>query len=197
MFKFFFFHFTAFILLVFDLTISFNFRLGEFMQNIRKDFNKASEHFKFGCETYNNSLCCYRLGQSHQLGRGGVAKDQLKASECYKKACDSPTTDELAKNQRIGDAWGSLGFMPINDHDKKITQHLYKNEGSGDVSTPDMTYANFKRSCELDNVIGCNLLSQFCMSGFPDGGVLTKEKDFVQGAKWAEKACMLGNAGAC
>lgn len=56
--------------------------LGDYLEAISKDFHKAAKVYKSNCEDFNYSKSCYKIGNYHMAGKGGVVQSQEKVSYC-------------------------------------------------------------------------------------------------------------------
>ncbi|XP_039255682.2 cytochrome c oxidase assembly factor 7B-like [Styela clava] len=177
-------------------------RLGNFLEVVRKDYKGAGTAYKTCCQTYRNPLCCYKVGQFYMLGKGGLAKSQVGAFDSYRTACIQTKTKDEGKNDRIAASCCNMGllltqFPKLREEFWNTTKEKVdysKADCKTEISNlPTDAVQAIQRSCDLNDAVGCNFLSQLYMTGFEN---LCK-KDFKIAAKYAEKSCELGDAGGC
>ena len=168
------------------------YRLGEFLETIRKKFHEAAGVYKMCCDTWHSSTCCYKAGQYHMLGKGGLEKSNLRAYNSYRTACRQKNYADQGKNDRIAAACCSMSILLTSD--QQVQEEFLSTPS--DIPQSERLYNeirnSFERACNLRDAAGCNFLSQVYLSGFLD-----KSKDFKLAAHYAEMACSLGEPRAC
>jgi cytochrome c oxidase assembly factor 7 len=61
--------------------------LGDFLEAVKKDWNKAARVYKVNCEDFNYGHSCFKFGNYTFMGKGDVKVDHAKALEYYDKGC--------------------------------------------------------------------------------------------------------------
>lgn len=165
--------------------------LGDYLEGVKKDFEKASKVYRSTCDDYGYSKSCLKYGKYAILGKGGNGADgdAAQAYKYFSKGCD----------MNEGEACLHQGLILIS---KTLTDKVKR-----DVP---MAFQKLFRSCELDNAAACFYLSGMHISGVPKTGDLghhtTKElpdsemflkKDMRKAFEFAYKACELRNMYAC
>lgn len=145
--------------------------LGDFMESIKKDFNKAASLYRSTCDDYQFSRSCHKFASYALTGKGGPA-DPSKAFDYFKKGCN------------YGDADSCLyaGLM-CTANNEKIKVKLDYPQGMGFLD----------QSCEKGNHNGCYYLSGMYLTGVPE----VLEKNMTSAFNYSIKACDLGNIYAC
>lgn len=62
--------------------------LGDYLEAIKKDFEKAGKVFKSNCEDYNYGKSCLKYGNYVLIGRGKDKPDPNAAYTYFEKGCD-------------------------------------------------------------------------------------------------------------
>jgi len=173
------------------------YRLGEFLDTIRKNFDGAAKAYKECCDSFRSAPCCYKSGQFHMLGKGRLSKSTLEAYECYKTACKQDKYTDQGKNDRIAASCCNMGLLMMSD--EAVRQRFVTANKLDDANDRDKTKnilstitKVFDRSCSLRDPSGCTYLSQLYMNGFQGEG-----QDMKLAAKFGQAACELGDATAC
>ncbi|XP_076811802.1 cytochrome c oxidase assembly factor 7B-like [Clavelina lepadiformis] len=173
------------------------YRLGEFLDTIRKDFPQAATVFKDCCDTFQNASCCFKAGQYHSLGKGKLVKSQLEAFKCFYTGCQQKNYTDQGKNDRIAASCTSVGLMLSQAEEKRqpLLNYLEINKAHS-LNNPASTHVIkvFERACGLNDKFGCYLLSQIYME---ESALDSIKHDYKLAAHYAEKACDLGEAKAC
>ncbi|XP_003743986.1 cytochrome c oxidase assembly factor 7 homolog [Galendromus occidentalis] len=140
--------------------------LGEFMQVVREDYRKASAAFKKGCDQHNFPKACFKYGGDLFRGRG-VKKDQAKALEYQKKACDLGWKEGcLVAGYQLEDLATDGDILAATEY--------------------------FKRACDLNSDEGCDRASAMYHRG--TGPI---PRNLQKCVDYAVRACDLGHAQAC
>lgn len=163
--------------------------LGDYLEGVKKDFEKASKVYRSTCDDYGYSKSCLKYGKYAILGKGGNGSDgdPAQAYKYFTKGCD----------MNEAEACLHTGLILIS---KTLTNKVKR-----DIPT---AFQKLTRSCELDNGTACFYLSGMHISGVPKSGDLghTKElpdsemflkKDMKKAFDFAYKACELRNMYAC
>ena len=171
------------------------YRFGEFLDTIRKNFDDAAKTYKDCCDFFRSAPCCYKAGQFHMLGKGGLVKSTLEAYESYCTACAHEKYTDQGKNDRIAASCCNVGLLLTSDESVQQrfvqTNKLANDSDKSEKMFSAITEA-FKRACAFRDASGCGFLSQLYMSGFEG-----RFKDMKLAAKFAESACELGDARSC
>lgn len=167
------------------------YRLGEFLETIRKKFTEAGTIYKECCTKYKNAPCCTKAGHFHMLGKGGLKESKLEAFKCYETACAQDTYTDQGKNDRLAIGCCNYGILLcdqefVSDNKEYLSRNNKENVKSSIIDA-------FKRACSLQDRHGCTLLSQFYMSNYGED----RTKSFKLSAQYAEKACELGDVRSC
>ena len=171
------------------------YQLAEFMEIARKNFYDAAEVYKKCCESFHFAPCCYKSGQFHALGRGGMTKSKEEAYECYKMACEqSNYVDRGIHDQRAASC--NLQGLLLGGEPSIQLRFLKSIEKRESEHRNDLIFSEmmkiFERSCELKNSFGCGFLSQIYLLDFKEA-----PKNFKSAAKYAHLACEYGEASSC
>nr|CAB3232471.1 cytochrome c oxidase assembly factor 7-like [Phallusia mammillata] len=172
------------------------YRLAEFLDTVRKNFTEAGSMYTSCCKKFSNAPCCYKAGQFHMLGKGGLVKSRVEAFKCYHTACSQKNYTDQGKNDTIAAACCNQGMLLAQDTENQESYIDYIKQTDGNdqkFSIVDDVLKSFTRACDLNDGIGCNLLSMYHM----DGLQMKVPSNFKLAAKYAEKACDLGNPKAC
>ncbi|KAK4015717.1 hypothetical protein OUZ56_030691 [Daphnia magna] len=145
--------------------------LGDFMESIKKDFNKAASLYRSTCDDYHFGRSCHKFATYSLTGKGCQA-DQPKALEYFKKGCS------------LGEADSCLyaGLLCTSNNEKHQVKLDYP-QGMGFLN----------QSCDKGNHNGCYYLSGMYLSGVPN----ILEKNMTMAYNYSMKACELGNIYAC
>jgi len=183
------------------------FRLGEFFETIRKQWKDAADTYKMCCDKFQNATCCFKAGQYHMLGKGGLSKDWLDAFKCYETACNQDRYQDQGKNDRMAAACCNKGLLMYKDggERKRIMEYLDQKEPSSEGTTSASTDSSdskafpvilsaFQKACNLNDGKGCYFLAQLHLVGYGAGEL---GKDGARAADCMVKACDLGDVRAC
>ncbi|XP_053670726.1 cytochrome c oxidase assembly factor 7 homolog [Anopheles nili] len=130
--------------------------LGDYLEGIRKDFEKAAKVYRSNCDDYNYGKSCLKYGNYTFLGKGRAAEkgDPVKAYSYYEKGCKLNDPDACLHS----------GLL--------LVSKLMPKEITRDVSKG---FELLKKSCDMNNAGAC-----FYLSGMYISGVLKEE---YQGSK--------------
>lgn len=187
------------------------FRLGEFFETIRKQWKDAADTYKMCCEKFQNATCCFKAGQYHMLGKGGLAKDWLDAFKCYETACEQERYQDQGKNDRMAAACCNKGLLLYKDgaQRQRIMNYLDEKEPNSEQKPPSpsssaeagpdakpfpLILSAFQKACRLNDGKGCYFLAQLHLVGY---GASELGKDPVKAAECMVKARDLGDMRAC
>lgn len=69
--------------------------LGDYLEGIKKDFEKASKVYKSTCDDYGYAKSCYKYGNYSFLGKGksGSKGEPRVAYQYYEKGCNLNDSD--------------------------------------------------------------------------------------------------------
>lgn len=69
--------------------------LGDYLESIKKDFEKASKVYRSNCDDYGYSRSCYKFGNYSFLGKGrtGGKSCASEALTYYEKGCNLKDAD--------------------------------------------------------------------------------------------------------
>jgi cytochrome c oxidase assembly factor 7 len=99
--------------------------LGDFLEAIKKDFEKASKVYRSNCDDYNYANSCFKFGEYTFLGKG----DPKLAYRYYEKGCDLSDSDSCLHS----------GFILVSKPFKEIERDLTKG------------FDFLAKSCKLNN----------------------------------------------
>lgn len=148
--------------------------LGDYLEGIQKDFEKAAKVYKSTCDDYGFAKSCYKFGNYSFLGKGksGSKGDPQKAYTYYEKGCNLNDPDSCLHS----------GLLLVS---RSVPTIADRNIPKGlDFLT---------KSCDMNNATAC-----FYLSGMHISGVQNQmEKDMKKAFDFAYKACKLRNMYAC
>ncbi|KAI8035005.1 cytochrome c oxidase assembly factor 7 homolog [Drosophila gunungcola] len=180
--------------------------LGDYLEGIKKDFEKASKVYKSTCDDYGYAKSCYKYGNYSFLGKGksGSKGDPRVAYEYYEKGC----------NLNDSDACLHSGLLLVS---RSMPKEIDRNVPKG--------LEFLTKSCDMNNATACFYLSGMHISGVqkkPDQSAATasagsgpvappkdgkttplKDSDYIvlkdmkKAFQFAHKACELRNMYAC
>lgn len=69
--------------------------LGDYLESIKKDFEKASKVYRSNCDDYGYSRSCLKFGNYSFLGKGksGTKGSPTEAYKYYEKGCNLKDAD--------------------------------------------------------------------------------------------------------
>lgn len=170
--------------------------LGDYLESIKKDFEKASKVYRSNCDDYGYGKSCLKFGHYSFLGKGKAAAndkgDTKQAYKYYERGCDQ---------YKDADCCLHSGLIMVS---KSMSPAIERDVVKGIDS--------LTKSCTMNNATAC-----FYLSGMHISGVLKKEKaekasatnpstdpadyilqkDMKKAFDYAAKACELNNMYAC
>lgn len=146
--------------------------LGDYLEAIDKDFQKAGKIYKNNCDHSNFAKSCLKYGNCLATGKGVKKKDHEEALEYYKKGCK---LEEFIACYRAG-------LLSVATSNKNNAQRF--KEG----------ISLFEKACSKNNPDACFHLSAICMEGNEEAGIA---KNMQRSFEYAVKACELKNVYAC
>ncbi|XP_043658396.1 cytochrome c oxidase assembly factor 7 homolog [Drosophila teissieri] len=178
--------------------------LGDYLEGIKKDFEKASKVYKSTCDDYGYAKSCYKYGNYSFLGKGksGSKGDPRVAYEYYEKGC----------NLNDSDACLHSGLLLVS---RSMPKEIDRNVPKG--------LEFLTKSCDMNNATACFYLSGMHILGVqkkpeqsavpasagsgtsspPAGKTQLKDSDYIvlkdmkKAFQFAHKACELRNMYAC
>ncbi|XP_055388840.1 cytochrome c oxidase assembly factor 7 homolog [Condylostylus longicornis] len=183
--------------------------LGDYLEGIKKDFEKASKVYKSNCDDYGYAKSCYKYGNYSFLGKGksGSKGDPKLAYQYYEKGCALNDPDACLHS----------GLLLVS---RAMPKQIERNVPKG--------VEFLAKSCDMNNATACFYLSGMHISGVqkqeniesnspqtknpskqttsnvPKGGSIISDKeeyyihkDMKKAFQFAYKACELRNMYAC
>ncbi|CAG9809728.1 unnamed protein product [Chironomus riparius] len=165
--------------------------LGDYLESIKKDFEKAGKVFRSNCDDYGYAKSCLKFGHYSFLGKGKASSvdkgDAKQAFQYYTKGCELNDADCCLHS----------GLIMISKTKPAIIER-------------DITKGMeaLTKSCKLNNGTACFYLSGMYISGVyknddakktttPDPSEFAVQKDMKKAFDFATKACELDNIYAC
>lgn len=168
--------------------------LGDYLESIKKDFEKASKVYRSNCDDYGYGKSCLKFGHYSFLGKGKAAAnekgDPKQAYKYYERGCELKDPDCCLHS----------GLIMVS---KSMTSSIERDVMKG--------FESLTKSCTMNNATAC-----FYLSGMHISGVLKKEKlnaatpttthestdyivqkDMKKAFDFAARACELNNMYAC
>lgn len=179
--------------------------LGDYLEGIKKDFDKAGKVYRSNCDDYGYAKSCFKYGNYSFLGKGRASDkgDPVKAFQYYEKGCELNDPDACLHS----------GLLLVS---KSILKDMKR-----DVPK---AFEYLKKACGMNNANACFYLSGMHISGvlkdeyntakvkeelekkektspgspstLPDGAYVV-ERDMHKAFEFAYKACELQNMYAC
>ncbi|XP_055685267.1 cytochrome c oxidase assembly factor 7 homolog [Lutzomyia longipalpis] len=159
--------------------------LGDYLEGIKKDFEKAGKVYRSNCDDYGYARSCLKYGHYSFVGKGesGSKGDPLRAYKYYEKGCSLSDADSCLH----------AGLLLVSQSlPKEIKRDIPK------------AFENLKKSCEMNNATACFYLSGMHISGVQTQADATAKtgkfiiaKDMKRAFEYAYKACELKNMYAC
>lgn len=75
--------------------------MADYLEAIKKDFEKAGKVYKHNCDDYKFSKSCLKFGTYNLLGRGIPKPDYKTAYDYYSKGCSGSDDPECCLNQGL------------------------------------------------------------------------------------------------
>ncbi|SPP89636.1 cytochrome c oxidase assembly factor 7 homolog [Drosophila guanche] len=172
--------------------------LGDYLEGIKKDFEKASKVYKSTCDDYGYAKSCYKFGNYSILGKGksGSKGEPRVAYQYYEKGC----------NLNDSDACLHSGLLLVS---RSMPKEIDRNVPKG--------LELLTKSCDMNNANACFYLSGMHISGVqtrtepgavpassgPTPAKTLKDSDYIvlkdmkKAFQFAFKACELRNVYAC
>ncbi|CAG9854446.1 unnamed protein product [Phyllotreta striolata] len=162
--------------------------LADFLESIKKDFEKAGKVYKTNCDDYKYGKSCLKYGTYSLLGRGSKKADFKIAYDYFEKGCNLDEPDSCL-NQ---------GLLLVTKNDKpEVKQDVQKG------------MRILEKACKYENANACYYLSGMYIVGIKKDnlpGSLTDKgnsddyqvaKDMTRAFEFALKGCNLGNMYSC
>ncbi|KAH8245561.1 hypothetical protein KR032_012058 [Drosophila birchii] len=145
--------------------------LGDYLEGIKKDFEKASKVYKSTCDDYGYAKSCYKYGNYSFLGKGksGSKGEPRVAYQYYEKGCQLNDPDACLHS-------GLLLFS--SSMPKEIDRDVMKG----------LEFLN--KSCDMNNATAC-----FYLSGMHIAGVQKKLDPAVAAAASASTSASTPSSG--
>lgn len=167
--------------------------LGDYLEGIKKDFEKAAKVYKSTCDDYGYAKSCYKYGNYSFLGKGksGSKGDPKSAYNYYEKGCNLNDSDSCLHS----------GLLMVS---RSMTKEVERNVPKG--------LEFLTKSCDMNNATACFYLSGMHISGVQKqaednppknqkkseaAGEYIVLKDMKKAFDFAYKACELRNMYAC
>uniref|UniRef100_A0A2P2I5N9 Cytochrome c oxidase assembly factor 7 homolog n=1 Tax=Hirondellea gigas TaxID=1518452 RepID=A0A2P2I5N9_9CRUS len=150
--------------------------LGEYLESIKNDFDKALKVYKNNCDEYKYPRSCLKYVI---LGLRGKAP----------KITPAEAISYLEKGCAAGCGESCAGAAELN-----ITEAHKPQQGNDNKEVLDKAVQMMHRGCELNFPFACYYLSAAHISGRDYIGI---KKDMKAAFQFADKACRLGNLEAC
>ncbi|XP_037935557.1 cytochrome c oxidase assembly factor 7 homolog [Teleopsis dalmanni] len=166
--------------------------LGDYLEGIKKDFEKAAKVYKSTCDDYGYAKSCYKFGNYSFLGKGksGSKGDPRSAYNYYEKGCNLNDSESCLHS----------GLLLVS---RSMPKQMDRDVPKG------LEYLT--KSCDMDNGTACFYLSGMHISGVHKNPESTTDidiksqkandfiiqKDMKKAFDYAYKACELKNMYAC
>jgi len=161
--------------------------LGDFMEAIKQDYEKAKKIYEINCDEYGMAHSCHKSGGYYFAGRG-CPRDLQKAFEFFEKACNLtpnfPTSCLNAGLLSQLEAKTQIGGI-VSDN----MSCMLKSEPADHLKA--INY--FKKACDGEIAEGCHRYSSTMLTGIK--GVV--EPNLAEAHKYALKGCELGSKDSC
>uniref|UniRef100_A0A2C9L702 Cytochrome c oxidase assembly factor 7 homolog n=2 Tax=Biomphalaria glabrata TaxID=6526 RepID=A0A2C9L702_BIOGL len=142
-------------------------RLGEFLENIRKNTTAAAAIYKENCDKGNYARSCLKYGHCLNFGKG-VKEDKTAALQYFEKTC------------KLGNGSGCF-----------YAGHIDLKLSLAEGKTPDKAVQLMSQSCDLKCSEGCFILASWHLLG------RYTDKDLRKAFELNQKGCNLENVGCC
>jgi len=167
--------------------------LGDFLEGIKKDYQKAGVVYKSTCDDYGYAKSCYKYGNYSFLGKGkpGTKRDAKGAYSYYEKGCALEDSDACLHS----------GLLLVS---RSMAKEIDRDVPKG--------VEMITKSCNMNNAAACFYLSGLYISGvektIKECQPATKKeemkvsdvavsRDMKKAFDFAYKACELRNMYAC
>lgn len=170
--------------------------LGDYLESIKKDFEKASKVYRSNCDDYGYGKSCLKFGHYSFLGKGKASAgdpskgDPKQAYKYYERGCDLKDADSCLHS----------GLIMVS---KSMTGQIERDVLKG--------FESLSKSCKMGNGTACFYLSGMHISGVPkkenannikamaskDPNDFVVQKDMTKAFEFAARACDLNNMYAC
>lgn len=164
--------------------------LGDYLESIKKDYDKAAKVYKSNCLDYKFGKSCLKIGNYTLVGRGKEKGDPAEALIYFEKGCEL--------NDKVACLHAGM-LLTATGPNVNVKRDVPKG------------YNYLKKSCDQGDDMACHYLSGMYLTGVPknvaeynphnpeknkDINYLIKS-DMKQAFHFAKKACELGNMYAC
>ncbi|XP_017781401.1 PREDICTED: cytochrome c oxidase assembly factor 7 homolog [Nicrophorus vespilloides] len=162
--------------------------LGDYLESIKKDYDKAGKVYKTNCDDYKYGKSCLKYGTYCLLGKGGIKEDFPVAYNYLETGC---------KNNEA-DACFNQGLLLVTDNEKRgINMDILKG------------MELLKKGCEGKNANACYYLSGMYISGVKtakgkrtqatakENGEFLSKPNMKLAHQYALEGCKLGNIFSC
>lgn len=157
--------------------------LADYLEAIKKDFEKAAKVYRSNCDDYKYGKSCLKFAHYSFLGKGKASDkgDSLQAYNYYEKGCAEKDPESCFHS----------GLLLISRNKPKAIER--------DVPK---AVNHITKSCEMSNGTACFYLSGMFMTGVTktfekDDKEYVIPKDMAKAFLYAQKACELKNMYAC
>lgn len=171
--------------------------LGDYLESIKKDFEKASKVYRSNCDDYGYGKSCLKFGHYSFLGKGKASTndkgDPKQAQIYYERGCELKDADCCLHS----------GLLMVS---KAMSSTIERDVVKG--------FDSLSKSCKMDNGTACFYLSGMHISGVlkkekainsttaapvttPDSSEFIVQKDMKKAFDFAARACELNNMYAC
>ncbi|XP_034105801.1 cytochrome c oxidase assembly factor 7 homolog [Drosophila albomicans] len=146
--------------------------LGDYLEGIKKDFEKASKVYKSTCDDYGYAKSCYKYGNYSFLGKGksGSKGEPRVAYQYYEKGC----------NLNDSDACLHSGLLLVS---RSMPKEIDRDVPKG--------LQFLTKSCDMNNATAC-----FYLSGMHISGVQKKPEDAATATSTTTTAAAAGGKAA-
>ncbi|CAH1641789.1 unnamed protein product [Spodoptera littoralis] len=164
--------------------------LGDYLEAIKKDYDKAAKVFKSNCLDYKFGKSCLKIGNYTLVGRGREKGDHAEALKYFEKGCEYNEPGACLHAGLLLTATGPGATIPR------------------DVPKG---YNYLKKSCDQNDPMACHYLFGMYLTGVPKNVAefnphnpeKNKNIEYIiksdkkQAFQFAKKACELGHMYAC
>uniref|UniRef100_A0A1Q3FDL3 Putative cytochrome c oxidase assembly factor 7 n=1 Tax=Culex tarsalis TaxID=7177 RepID=A0A1Q3FDL3_CULTA len=140
--------------------------LGDYLEGIKKDFDKAGKVYRSNCDDYGYAKSCLKYGNYSFLGKGRASDkgDPVKAYTYYEKGCQLNDPDACLHS----------GLLLVS---KSIPKEMKRDVGKA--------FEYLTKSCEMNNGNACFYLSGMHISGVVKDEFKAKQQELYQQQKSA------------